>query len=58
MVKESEGFGDSLANFIEFSGIKKVVNKVQKVRGKKEEDCGCNQRQEKLNKIFPYKNKK
>tara|TARA_R100001082_G_C4278436_1_gene122813 strand:- start:96 stop:272 length:177 start_codon:yes stop_codon:yes gene_type:complete len=58
MAKEPEGFGDSLASFIEITGAKKVFKKVQEIRGKEEEDCGCDKRREKLNKIFPYKNKK
>ena len=58
MENKPKGFGDSLANFIEATGLKKSFHKVQEIRGKEKEDCGCYERKEKLNKIFPYKNKK
>tara|TARA_R100001443_G_scaffold16590_2_gene26785 strand:+ start:7438 stop:7614 length:177 start_codon:yes stop_codon:yes gene_type:complete len=58
MENKPKGFGDTLANFLEMSGVKIVVNKMQKATGREPEDCGCKGRQEKLNKIFPYKNKK
>ena len=49
---ESRGFGDTFAKFTKATGIKKIVKKVVG------EDCGCSERQDKLNKIFPYKKKK
>tara|TARA_R100001463_G_scaffold68952_4_gene122417 strand:+ start:497 stop:673 length:177 start_codon:yes stop_codon:yes gene_type:complete len=58
MNEKPKGFGDSLASFIEVTGAKKAFNYVQKARGKEKEDCGCNKRKEKLNEIFPYRNKK
>ncbi len=45
----SKGFGDTVAKFTEATGIDKVVNFIAG------EDCGCKERQEKLNKLFPYK---
>ena len=57
-MNKPKGLGDSLANFIEATGLQKTFNKVQEIRGKEKEDCGCNKRKETLNKIFPYKNKK
>tara|TARA_R110002167_G_scaffold297748_2_gene502104 strand:- start:2080 stop:2247 length:168 start_codon:yes stop_codon:yes gene_type:complete len=48
--KKSKGLGDTIQKFTEFTGIKKVVDKIT---GKK--DCGCNKRKETLNKAFPYK---
>ena len=48
----SKGLGDTIEKITEITGVKKVV---EKVTGKK--DCGCNKRKEKLNKMFPYKNK-
>lgn len=45
---KDRGFGDTLARIFTRTGIKKVV---EAVAG---ENCGCEERQEKLNKIFPY----
>ena len=46
------GLGDSIANFTEKTGIKAVVNKMANSLNK---PCGCQQRQDYLNKKFPYK---
>lgn len=43
-----EGLGDTIEQITEATGIKKVVKAVFG------EDCGCDARKEKLNKIFPY----
>ena len=45
----SKGLGDTVAKFTEATGIDKLVNFVAG------EDCGCDKRKEKLNKMFPYK---
>mgnify|MGYP003633280517 CR=1 FL=1 len=50
--KRSRGLGDTIEKFTKATGIKKVVDTVAKKTG---EDCGCNKRKEKLNKMFPYK---
>ena len=49
----SKGLGDSIEKFTKKTGIKKVVEKVSEVTGI---DCGCNERKNLLNKIFPYRN--
>lgn len=49
---ESRGLGDTLAKITKATGIKKVVDTVF---GAINKDCGCRERQSKLNKIFPYK---
>jgi len=46
--KQSEGLGDSIAKITKATGIDKLVKFVAG------EDCGCDERKEKLNKIFPY----
>ena len=46
------GLGDSKANFTKKTGIKAVVNRMANSLNK---PCGCQQRQEYLNKKFPYK---
>jgi len=43
-----EGLGDLVAKVTEATGIKTVV---EAVAGK---DCGCAQRQQKLNEMFPF----
>jgi hypothetical protein len=45
---KSEGFGDTIEKFTVITGIKKVV---EFIAG---EDCGCDERKEKLNKVLPY----
>ena len=49
--KKSKGLGDTVAKITKATGIKKVVDTVSKVTGK---DCGCDERKEKLNRLFPY----
>ena len=51
---ESKGLGYTIEKITKATGIKKVVDKVNKVTGK---DCGCNKRKETLNRFFPYKHK-
>lgn len=46
---KSTGLGDSIDNFTEKTGVKKAVKKIFG------DDCGCKERQEKLNKMFRYK---
>jgi hypothetical protein len=45
----SKGLGDTVARVTKYTKIDKLV---EFVAG---EDCGCKERQEKLNKMFPYK---
>jgi glycerol dehydrogenase-like iron-containing ADH family enzyme len=49
--EKSKGLGDTIAKITEATGIKKVVETVAKATGK---DCGCGQRQDTLNRLFPY----
>jgi len=51
--KKSKGLGDTIAKITKATGIKKVVDKVAKATGK---DCGCDKRQDTLNRFFPYNN--
>ena len=52
---KSKGLGDTVEKFTKATGIKKVVQTVSKVTGK---DCGCGERKDTLNRIFPYKQNK
>jgi len=45
---KSKGLGDTIAKITEATGIDKLAKFVLG------EDCGCDERKEKLNKLFPY----
>jgi len=47
---ESKGLGDTIEKFTKATGIKKIADKIPG-------GCGCNRRKQKLNNMFPYKNK-
>ena len=49
--KKSKGLRDTIEKITKATGIKKVVDKVSEVTGK---DCGCADRKDKLNRLFPY----
>ena len=48
MTKRSKGLGDSVEKVLKATGIDKVAKKVLG------DDCGCEERKKKLNKLFPY----
>ena len=48
---KSKGLGDTIEKVTKATGIKKVVETVSKATGK---PCGCNQRRDSLNRMFPY----
>ena len=50
--KKSKGLGDTIEKITKATGIKKVVDTVNKITGK---DCGCQKKKEQLNKQFPYR---
>jgi len=45
-----QGLGDTIANFTKRTGIDKLASKYEQITGV---PCGCNERQEKLNELFP-----
>ncbi len=47
---KSRGLGDTVEKITRSTGIKKLVEKYGP------EDCGCDERRDKLNEMFPYKN--
>jgi len=51
MKEKSKGLGDTIEKIIKATGIKKVVDTVSKVVKK---DCGCGERRDILNRLFPY----
>ena len=46
--KKAEGLGDTIAKITEKTGIDKLVKFIAG------DDCGCQERKEKLNALFPY----
>jgi hypothetical protein len=54
---KSKGLGDDIAKITSATKLDKLAEKINEIiTGNK--DCGCSKRQDKLNKIFPYKDKK
>jgi hypothetical protein len=53
--QESQGIGDTIAKITNFFGIDKVAEAVAKLAGA--EGCGCSERREMLNELFPYEGK-
>ena len=49
MSNKSKGLGDTVEKALKATGIDKIAKKVLG------DDCGCEERKEKLNKMFPYK---
>ena len=54
--RKSEGLGDTVAKLTKLTGLDRVAEGVANAMGK--EDCGCERRREKLNKLVPYKKTK
>jgi len=50
--QDSQGLGDTIAKITNFFGIDKVADAVAKSAGA--EGCGCNERRQMLNELFPY----
>lgn len=48
--KKAQGLGDTVENILEVTGIAKVAKFVMG------EDCKCEERKQKLNALFPYRN--
>lgn len=53
----SAGLGDTIAKFTHFLGLDRLSSWFAK-KVLHLEDCGCERRQSKLNKLFPYKKNK
>ena len=49
---KQKGLGDTVASITSATKLDKLAEKIAEIAGK--EDCGCKQRQEKLNQMFPY----
>jgi hypothetical protein len=53
MMSKSRGLGDDIKKITAATRLDKLAERIAKLTSS--EDCGCDERQEKLNKIFPYK---
>lgn len=51
----SRGLGDSIRKVTKATGVERVVKTVTRAVGI--EDCGCDKRQDTLNRVFPYSKK-
>ena len=51
--EESRGLGDTIKKVTSATKLDRMAEKIAEVMGAK--DCGCDDRQAKLNKMFPYK---
>ena len=51
--KKSKGLGDTIAKVTSATKLDKLAEKIAHIAG--QSDCGCTERQETLNKLFPYK---
>jgi hypothetical protein len=51
-MSKSRGLGDDIKKITSATRLDKLANQIAKLTSG---DCGCDERQEKLNKIFPYK---
>jgi len=49
---KSRGLGDTIEKVTTATGVKKVVDTISNKMGK---DCGCADRRDSLNRMFPYK---
>lgn len=50
--KKSRGLGDDIAKLTKATGLDKVADKVAETLGLN--DCGCDERQDRMNKLFNY----
>lgn len=55
-ISEHRGLGDTVASVTKKLALDKLAEQLAALAGKS--DCGCNKRQEQLNKLFPYNNSK
>ncbi len=55
-IMKSRGLGDDIKKITSATRLDKLSEQIARLVGQK--DCGCDKRQDKLNKIFPYKNRK
>lgn len=51
---KSQGLGDDIEKLLNMPLINPIKNAVKRLIWKDSEDCGCSERKEKLNKLFPY----
>lgn len=55
-IGKAKGLGDTIAKITHLFYIDVLAEKIARLFGK--EDCGCDRRRKKLNKMIPYNKKK
>jgi len=55
-MSKSKGLGDDIKKITSATKLDIIAESIAKVLGKP--NCGCSERQDKLNKLFPYGDKK
>jgi hypothetical protein len=53
-INSGNGLGDVVADFTHLTGLDKLAHYYEEVTGN---SCGCKERQEKLNQMFPLSNR-
>jgi hypothetical protein len=53
-LKSGRGLGDAIADFTHLTGLDRLTKSYEKITGA---SCGCDERREALNKLFPFDNK-
>jgi|TARA_R110000751_G_scaffold59140_2_gene124358 hypothetical protein len=53
---KSKGLGDTIDKITTKTGVKKIIRVVTNIVGS--EGCGCEERKDKLNELFPYNKNK
>lgn len=56
-IKSKEGLGDEIEAILNSKLVKPLTDALKKIIWKDDADCGCDERKEKLNKMFPYSKK-
>jgi hypothetical protein len=52
LVMESRGLGDDIKKLTSATGLDRIADRIAEILGT---DCGCDSRQDRLNKMFPKK---
>jgi|LULW01.1.fsa_nt_gb hypothetical protein len=55
IIMKSRGLGDDIKKITSATRLDQLAKRIAELTNS---DCGCDRRQEKLNKLFPYNNRK
>lgn len=51
IIAGNQGLGDLVAGFTQATGLDRLAHAYEKITG---QSCGCKERQQKLNRLFPF----